>query len=236
MDLEIVGGKSTDISKHPWQVSLQENGSPSGGGILIDSQWVLTAAHCVESSYVKKNLAVRVGSTYSNSGGELIKPDKIIVHPGWNFQKTGQYDNDIALIKLASPVTIRTAHTIPLPSASLNILSGSDISVTGWGATDERNGTLPTVLQEVTVPYVQQEVCEKLYSHLTSKISKNMLCAGFVGIGKKDSCGGDSGGPAVYNNQVVGIVSWGLGCAQPDHPGVYTRVTEYLDWIRSNKK
>lgn len=229
--LRIIGGNDTDISKHPWQVSLQALSNHFCGGVLIGKEWILTAAHCVDNMFIQRFTSVRVGSKYTDRDGEVIKAAKIIIHPGWDFIHTKEYDNDIALVKLANPVNISTARSISLPSAILNISSGSPLAVTGWGYTEE-NGSAVVSLREVEVPYVTLDLCQELYSDTEYKISNNMLCAGLVGIGGKDACKGDSGGPAVYRNEVlVGIVSWGSGCAEASHPGVYVRVTEYLDWI-----
>ncbi|CAG9765523.1 unnamed protein product [Ceutorhynchus assimilis] len=106
----------------------------------------------------------------------------------------------------------------------------------GWGATSQQ-GQISTKLREVTVPIMSNIDCKR--TGYTSRITDNMLCAGFK-EGKKDSCQGDSGGPlhiinGSYHN-IVGIVSWGEGCAQPNYPGVYTRVNRYITWIMSNTK
>lgn len=233
-DLKIVGGHNSSISEHPWQISLQLFGNHFCGGVLISKQWILTAAHCVDNTIYQTLTSVRIGSTYVDSGGEIIKVSEVIVHPGWNFQQTQQYDNDIALVKLVSSISVCSAEPIPLPPANIEIPDGADIVISGWGATEEDGTNVPSLL-EVTVPYIPSAQCNQLYSKTPHHISQNMFCAGFVGIGKKDACQGDSGGPAVYNNKIlVGIVSWGLGCGLAQYPGVYVRVTEYLSWINTS--
>lgn len=232
IDGRIVGGQATDISRHPWQVSLQIFGDHFCGGSLITDQWVLTAAHCVDNILYQRFLSVRVGTTNTNSGGQVISPNRFVVHTGWNFKNTQQYDNDIALIRLASPVTIATARPVALPAANTVVPTGANIIVTGWGDTIE-NGTGSSTLLEVAVPKVTTAQCSQLYSNSAFRISNVMLCAGVVGVGGKDACQGDSGGPATFQNQLVGVVSWGIGCARADRPGVYARVTSYLSWISS---
>lgn len=109
--------------------------------------------------------------------------------------------------------------------------------VTGWGAVQEQGDTSVT-LQEVTVPILSNIDCRKR-GYGQTRITDNMLCAGFE-EGKRDSCQGDSGGPLHVLNkdtgfyQVVGVVSWGEGCAQKNYPGVYSRVNRYISWIASN--
>lgn len=234
MDLRIIGGNTTNITDHPWQVSLQLLSNHFCGGTLITSQWILTAAHCVDNAFFQRLMSVRIGSTYTDRGGEVIKAAEVIIHPGWDFVHTQQHDNDIALIKLSSPVNVSTtARSIDLPSVDLNISDGSALVVSGWGMTKEDSYNV-VALREVSVPYVPLELCQLLYSDSEYHISNNMLCAGVVGVGGKDACKGDSGGPAVYKNEVlVGVVSWGSGCGHARHPGVYVRVTEYVNWINT---
>ncbi|CAH2226694.1 jg25844, partial [Pararge aegeria aegeria] len=96
-----------------------------------------------------------------------------------------------------------------------------------------------SVLNEVQIYTVNHSVCEARYAYLQEitgdpyPISDNMLCAGLIDEGGKDACQGDSGGPLVRGNVLVGVVSWGWGCAQPVFPGVYTRVSAFTTWINS---
>ena len=106
--------------------------------------------------------------------------------------------------------------------------------VTGWGRL--ANGSLPDKLQEVTVTIIQQNICQRI--HGASSVTDKMLCAESAG---KDSCQGDSGGPLAVQGKdgrfsQIGIVSWGVGCAQPGYPGVYTRLTALLSWLQTNIK
>lgn len=225
----IIGGHDTNISSHPWQVSLQYNDSNnklthSCGGCLITTQWVLTAAHCV-SSRTPKNQKVRVGATSYDNGGQVVNIEKIISHEEYVYT-----EHDIALLKLETPVTGQNIKPIALPSKDLNIPSGSLLNVTGWGLTQER-GNQSVILQEVAVPYVSTEVCQSEFGGLN--ITKRHLCAGFE-EGGKGPCNSDSGGPAVYKNEVVGVVSFSVGCARPHSPTIYTRVSEYLTWIQQH--
>ena len=105
---------------------------------------------------------------------------------------------------------------------------GTVVTVSGWGDTGDR-GELPTILQKVEVPVVPHWECEWLYGR--EKIKDSMFCAGRAG---RDSCQGDSGGPVMYEGYLIGVVSWGQGCALPGYPGVYTDVSKFIDWIRMN--
>ena len=96
------------------------------------------------------------------------------------------------------------------------------------------DGQYPTTCQYVKVPVISNPTCSSAYGF---KIPESMICAGYLGEGGKDSCGGDSGGPLVCNNGgkaiIAGVVSWGYDCADPEYPGVYSRTTHVLDWIKS---
>lgn len=225
----IVGGYESVPGSRPYQISLQS--STYGhfcGGALISSDWVLTAAHCVSS-----NLEIRVGvHTLSSNEGQTIAVSQVIAHPGYN---SSTMENDIALLKLASPADAAYA-PLALPTTTVMADAGAPgdmVIVSGWGATQEGGSTSDT-LQEVAVPVVSNTTCNSAYP---GDIVDSMVCAGFA-EGGKDSCQGDSGGPLVaeYQGSIysVGVVSWGEGCARPDKYGVYTRTISHLSWIESN--
>ena len=260
VQIQIVGGQLADRGEWPWQVALightaatydfwHSPGYQFCGGSLIDPQWVLTAAHCI----TEDNGSVTVASTIDVVAGiyDLIPPPseygfqrravtQIIRHPSYN---SNTFNNDIALLKLSSPITIggsgatKTA-LIPLVPSNIGDLTGEDSWVTGWGNTSTTATDIyPEQLYEVTFPIIANSVCNNV-SHYNGAITNNMLCAGIDPAGGKDACQGDSGGPLVVgvpgSYKLAGIVSWGYGCGDPFSPGVYTRVSNYVSWVATN--
>lgn len=246
----IVGGQEADPGEWPWQVALV-NGSTNDlyngqfcGGAIIASGWVLTAAHCVEDS-APGDLDVVAGiHNLSTPDSDYRRSDltEIIVHPDWN---TTTNDNDIALLRLATPINERAGGgggVLPirysaLVPANIGALVGETSTITGWGnraANPPGGNDFPPALHEVEVPVIANAACATSYPNLTD----NMICAGLP-QGGKDSCQGDSGGPMVFYNesadewQQIGVVSFGRGCADGAFPGVYARVSRYIGWIDS---
>ncbi|XP_078508726.1 transmembrane protease serine 9-like [Lissotriton helveticus] len=230
----IVGGQDAQEGSWPWQISLEKNGNHICGGSLITNQWVVSAAHCFSRPIYSSSYVVRMGAYQlsSNSYNE-VRSNVINIWVNWNYTSTGT-PGDIALLELESPVTFTDyIQPVCLPSASIQLPVGMSCVVTGWGAIREGVSLpYPRTLQEVEVPIVDQQVCNSLYGN---SILYDMVCAGNL-EGGKDSCQGDSGGPMVCKFGstwlLAGIVSWGQGCARPNYPGVYTRVSVYEDWIR----
>uniref|UniRef100_A0A3B5M4M6 Peptidase S1 domain-containing protein n=1 Tax=Xiphophorus couchianus TaxID=32473 RepID=A0A3B5M4M6_9TELE len=226
-DTRIVGGQEAAAGAWPWQAQLVIQGGLCGGS-LINSQWVLSAAHCFKSTSTS-GVTVYLGLQSLTSSANVVSRSaaQIIVHPDYNSNTN---DNDVALVQLFSAVTF-TNYVRPVCLAADGSVfpSGLDCWVTGWGTLSY---DISQTLQEVDVPIVSNSQCSASYSTLTN----NMLCAGLTN-GGKDSCQGDSGGPLVTKNGTVwvqaGVVSYGNGCAQPGYPGVYARISNYQTWINS---
>ncbi|XP_063150827.1 anionic trypsin-like isoform X3 [Candoia aspera] len=220
-DDKIVGGYTCQRDSVPYQVSLN-SGYHFCGGSLIHPQWVVSAAHCYKS-----RIEVRLGEyniEQVDGTEQIVNSGKIIVHPNYS---SWLLDNDIMLIKLASPVTI-TPSVSPIPLSNGCPKVGTTCLISGWGNTLSDGVNYPDLLQCLNAPILSDEECHAAYP---GDITENMVCVGYL-EGGKDSCQGDSGGPVICNGVLQGIVSWGIGCALPGYPGVYTKVCRYIDWIR----
>lgn len=238
----IVGGEITEANEYPWQVGLVDNGGNFiwCGGALIGDQWILTAAHCTAGSRAG-DIQVLLGEHDVNDNSQAIRMSLASIndHPKYNDREVY---NDYSLLKLKSKVDFSAnEHVRPvcLPANSNNNYAGSDATVTGWGTTQE-GGSTSSKLREVTVQVMTNTACSNKYAGYG--IKDRNICAQVAG-GGKDACQGDSGGPLVYTNgdgvtpgqnyEHIGVVSWGIGCAQEAYPGVYARTTSVLDWITS---
>ncbi len=228
-DDKIVGGKEATPGAWPGTVALYGYGMQICGGALIASDWVLTAAHCVEPSSPTGRIDKVVIDRHdlTTTVGESIAVKRAFRHARYN---SSRMDNDLALLQLVSKSTGPTAKIIG--SAQIEqVADGKDVTVVGWGNTSE-SGRPSNVLREVTVPIISTAECQAFPQY--DIVGQNQLCAGLP-TGGKDSCQGDSGGPVYFKigNDAyhVGLTSWGIGCARPNAPGVYTRTSRYLGWI-----
>ncbi|CAB3225851.1 unnamed protein product [Arctia plantaginis] len=227
-EIRIVGGEDIEIKDAPYQVSLLSRGTHACGGAIVARDIIVTAAHCVKGARPSQ-YQVRVGSSYSGKGGKLYPVGDLIWHPAFDFYKM---DSDIALLWLSEPLKFsEEVAPIAMADEGEEITDGEETVVTGWGHITESGG-LRSMLQMVAVPKVNEKLCIDAYKP-AYKITNKMLCAG-VPEGGKDACQGDSGGPLVHNNKLAGVVSWGLGCARPDYPGVYAKVSALRRWVDSN--
>ncbi|XP_075197926.1 transmembrane protease serine 11D-like [Anomaloglossus baeobatrachus] len=228
---KIVGGTAAALGSWPWQASLRYNGHHRCGASLISNSWLVTAAHCFTTSRDVNSWTVALGTIFLTSGS-VMTLQNIILHENYT---TGEYQNDIALLKLSIPVNFtQYIQTVCLPDTLDFFPDNSSCYVTGWGTLTD-GGSLSSVLQQAELKIINSTLCSsyQMYGYL---IKPSMICAGYI-EGKIDSCQGDSGGPLVAlqsNNRwsLIGIVSFGYGCALPKKPGVYTRVTSLRSWIQ----
>ncbi|CAG0916355.1 unnamed protein product [Notodromas monacha] len=238
----IVGGRDAEPGEFPFIVSITHGAKEAHfcGGSLIGTRHVLTAAHCLQK--LRTNLQVKVREydifRTEQPPAAAFPVSSFDMHPGWN---PSTLIHDLAIITLDKAVDFDSfAQPVCLPCCPNSAMGGVDhllgqnLTVAGWGATVE-GGTMSPILQKVSVPIIDYGSCKsKLFPQFF--IAETHVCAGLT-RGGKDSCQGDSGGPLFKEEEgfmtIEGVVSAGIGCARPDMPGVYTRVSEYVPWIMS---
>ncbi|XP_055912243.1 trypsin 3A1-like [Eupeodes corollae] len=219
----IVGGKSANDIDLPWMVSIRSSGRHICGGSIINKRTILTAAHCLKYTD-SKLLKIRVGSKMKSSGGKLVAVKSVSSHSGF---LSSTMDYDIGIIRLADDLEFSdSVQPIALPAAGEDVAEGASAIVSGWGFYTPF-GPEAQYLQYAEVPIINQATCNRLFQNV---ITDRMVCAGVL-TGGIDACTMDSGGPLVVNSKLVGIVSWGISCALPNKPGVYTRVSELIPWV-----
>jgi secreted trypsin-like serine protease len=232
----IVGGQLTLIDNNPWQIAMVRSAVPEPtrsqfcGGSIIRNNWILTAAHCVKNSIVREDAArvdVIAGTSQYAIGGERLKVAAIHTHPKYN---PTTMDNDFALLRLQTPMT--KGKVIAVADGKTDLKDDTKMCVSGWGATSE-GGPGALDLLGAEIPVVATSVCNKPESY-NGEVLPSMFCAGRK-EGGVDSCQGDSGGPASATidgrTTLVGVVSWGEGCARRLKFGIYSRISTAAEWI-----
>uniref|UniRef100_A0A8C9S7I6 trypsin n=1 Tax=Scleropages formosus TaxID=113540 RepID=A0A8C9S7I6_SCLFO len=236
-DDKIVGGYECPKHSVPYQVSLN-SGYHFCGGSLVNENWVVSAAHCYKSRHVvplsgllvlflfPSLIEVRLGEhniQQTENTEQVISSSSVIRYP---YYDSWTIDNDIMLIKLSKPAAFDSyVQPVALPEGCA--AAGTMCMVSGWGNTMSSTAD-SNKLQCLEIPILSQKECENAYPGM---ITSSMFCAGYL-EGGKDSCQGDSGGPVVCDGVLQGVVSWGYGCAEKDHPGVYAKVCEFTQWLK----
>lgn len=235
--------------KFPWVVGiiLKDAESYMCSGSIINDMYVITAAHCLfeqtrpfdplQPSDVK--VAIGDHDQYSTDDDitdvtKDVDVDEIIIPENYDILGV---EYDIALLKLSEPLSFENKAVRPvcLPCNANNMYTGMTATAAGWGMTDEYNTLQPALLMEVNVTILEPD-CRNITIN-NNVITEEMICAG-EDEGGKDACGGDSGGPltVIMDGRyiLVGLTSFGEGCARRDKPGVYTRITSFLDFLEEN--
>ncbi len=224
----VVGGSETTPYSRPYQVALLMNGRQGCGGTLISPDWVLTAAHCLDSASTS-SLTVQVGAhSISRRDGQNLRVSQIIRHENWRGAQGIQSGWDIAVLKLATPAPA-SIQPASLPTVAIeNQLAavGRAVTVSGWGLT-RNQGSPSDVLREVNLPVISNQSCS---TELRTGLPASVICGG--GTGGVSACNGDSGGPYAASSggkfYSFGTVSWGNACVGAT---VFTRTSSYLGWI-----
>lgn len=210
----------------------------------MNDHCILTAAQCT-NNVPNAALSVRVGSTTSQTGGQLFQVDYVDNHHNFN---PATLVNDLSVIHVVGHLHFSaTVQAIGMPAQGAGVPAGAIATVSGWGSITE-GGAFSPILQSANVPVVTNAACNQFYA---GRITDGMICAGFAAgnslsfmkyrfvysnkwnllSGGADACNGDNGGPLTFGNQVVGIVSLIEGCGRPNMPGVYTRIAHFRQWI-----
>jgi len=214
----IVGGQDAQIADHPFVVALTTpDGQQFCGGSLVAPNKVVTAAHCTSDQQPADVNVVSGRTNISGTDGKVSKVTGIWVHPQYTDATKG---SDVSVLTLDAPVQ---SPTIPLAAAGdPSYAAGTDATILGWGTTSE-GGSTSDHLKMATVPVNADNDCKAAYGEYNPEA---MMCAGLP-EGGVDACQGDSGGPIVADGKLIGVTSWGEGCARPGKPGIYSRVGTY---------
>ncbi|RKH72440.1 serine protease [Corallococcus interemptor] len=256
---EIVGGTEARPNSMPWIVSLQSGGSHYCGGSLVrvgpkeETDIVITAAHCVYDGYL--GATVTAGAHDLNrptSGQQTVRVARAVYHPQYNPDTTM---NDIAVVQLEVPIKFGSGTglvafgsgkcgqmglirgPVCLPDSGERVAENTMATVAGWGLTREGGYDTSSILMQVGVPILKHQDVADSYRAEGITIDEDAMFGAGYAQGGKDACQGDSGGPLVVKGAqgyvLQGIVSFGVGCARPGLPGIYTRVSHYIPWIET---
>ncbi|EZA52937.1 Serine protease, partial [Ooceraea biroi] len=232
----IVGGFVAIPHIFPWVVPIFQNGKLYCGGTLINDQYVLTAGHCVRwADHANLTVGIGIHDLENQDEGYIVPISKVILHE--KFASDYLHDiNDITLLRLQHPVKFNdNVRPACLPHKDSDY-TGLEVKITGWGRVSDRTYETSRYLRQAALRVMPWQECKN--TSFGDHISRSMMCAY---KDDTDACQGDSGGPLMYErgdgkHEVIGIVSWGIGCAIRGSPGVYVKNTDYLRWIKFHSR
>ncbi|CAH1112659.1 unnamed protein product [Psylliodes chrysocephalus] len=232
--LTIINGQTARPHQFPYQVGMYVKTplyTDFCGGSLISKHYVLTAAHCVDKALsVKLVFGAQNVSDPSEKSQVRVASESFVVHPGWD---EGNLVNDIALIRLSTPISETNAiKIVPLAKGS-NTFANQNGAVAGWGLTKTSQKGVTPVLNYINTAIMSNDDCRKFNNDYYTIVKDTHLCIS-AGAAKSSTCQGDSGGPLAVNGIQVGVVSFGAPDCESGKPSVFTRVTEFQDWIAQN--
>lgn len=209
---------------------MRRFGSHFCGAVILNSDWALCAAHCTDSGTNRDYEIVAGEHQLSTPSSAFQKVAILQIKNHEKFEDPLDESNDISLLRLASKLEFNENVTPACKPRDINY-TGKTVTISGWGKTQpERNS--PDTLVYTNVKVISDANCNQMYP---GEVDETMICAAAAG---RDACGGDSGGPMAYNNngrfEIIGLTSWGKGCARPDNPGVYAKISHQLEWIQKN--
>jgi V8-like Glu-specific endopeptidase len=251
------GGKPVAPGSTPWQAQLyastyqSKTGEPTWraqhkcGGALIASDWVVTAAHCLDEMKKPLGWRVRVGSKDLARGDDGVSyaVDRWVVHSGYQNRPVpnpppNMYANDIALLHIkADAQTRRPADGKPITPIvvySGPVAKSAEVTAIGWGMTEQTAHSFSAVALKVDLQVMDNDLCRSRPGYGPERINATVMCAARP---KQKTCKGDSGGPVILTNrptpELVGLVSWGKDqCTGDGEPSVFTRLQSHFDWIK----
>ncbi|CRL06259.1 CLUMA_CG018921, isoform A [Clunio marinus] len=231
---QIIHGYDTAIKNHPHQASYHSQNVFVCGASVLSEKYVLTAAHCTEQ--YRRDVTVRVGSSFYNKDGVVIAVAEIFQHPGFDLIS---YNNDFSVLLLEQELAFSDSiKPVYLPNDNEIIPTGTECKISGFGVKAENSMTASEQLQATDVIVVDHAKCAESYiaSPLFFEITEQMICAADAdpesSKDNRDSCSGDSGGAIICSGYQVGVISAGNGCGRENFPGIYASVAQGRGWIR----
>ncbi|XP_038207516.1 trypsin CFT-1-like [Zerene cesonia] len=234
----IAGGSVANISNFPFAAALLNNIQYGTfrqlcGGTIISSNAILSSASCFftgTTAHQEATWRARLGSSSANSGGLVYIIRLITTHP--DFVSTTRV-HDIAVVRTTLNImygpSVQAAY---LAGGAYSVPSGQSVTAIGWGATSATSALSPD-LRQVNIWVTEQQTCVSRYNALNFMVTDNMICAGWLDVGIRGQCTGDTGSPLLHGNIVVGVFSWAEGCAAARFPNINTRVSVYSRWIEA---